>query len=218
MNSTACRAIASSASVGGASPPGNSSGASVERTRMSISSMCNAWRCFSPSPNVRGYASDTSTTSSRSGSAPARCIFIDRATGVQRQGTPAVGVGRSCDGRHHARRLPLEQRTEAAEVGGRELDIRARAKQRPLERAEEARTGNGRPTARTARYRPRAVRRRRADPIQSSRSPSVRRKAGGWPGPSGMPSVSSGLSRAAACSALSSSGIAPDLNRYTGQP
>ncbi len=76
--------------------------------------------------------------SSRSGSAPARrnsSIVPPACSDSEHQPSR---VGRSCDGRHHARRLPFEQRTEAAEVGGRELDIRARAKQRPLERAEEA--------------------------------------------------------------------------------
>ena len=65
--------------------------------------------------------------------------LADRAARVQRQRAPAVGVGRRRDGRHHARRLPLEQRPEAAEVRGREPDVGAGVPQRPLERAEEAR-------------------------------------------------------------------------------
>ena len=42
MKSTAWRAIALSASDGGASPPGSARGVSVERTRTSISSTCSA--------------------------------------------------------------------------------------------------------------------------------------------------------------------------------
>ncbi len=65
--------------------------------------------------------------------------FADRATRVQRQGAPAVGIGGRRDGRHHARGPRFEQRPEAAEVRGREIDVGAGGPQRPLERTEETR-------------------------------------------------------------------------------
>ena len=65
--------------------------------------------------------------------------LADGAARVQRQGAPAVGVGRRRDGRHDARRLRFEQRPEAPEVSRREPDVGAAVPQGPLERTEEAR-------------------------------------------------------------------------------
>jgi hypothetical protein len=73
------------------------------------------------------------------GIGPGAAQLTDRAAGMQRQGAPAVGIGRCSDRRHHPRRLPLEQRAEAPEVRGREPDVGARIPQRPLQRTEETR-------------------------------------------------------------------------------
>ena len=142
------------------------------------------------SPTVRGKRSETSTISSRSGSAPARCSSAIGGAGVQRQAAPAVGVGRRRGGRHHARRLLLEQRREAAEVGRREADVRA------LRRAARARSGRRTPTG-SGRWGGEEL---GADEQQRAVDPQVlpvvalrrapRSSAAGWPVPSGMPSVS----------------------------
>ena len=88
------------------------------------------------SPRVRvGYLDDQQPVGIGSRAAQ----LADRAARVQRQGAPAVGVRRRRDGRHHARRLSLEQRAEAPEVRWREPDVGAGIPQRTLERSEEAR-------------------------------------------------------------------------------
>ncbi len=110
------------------------------RTRTSISSTCSAWR--SGAPHQARKSLDTSPNlddEQRVGIGARTAQLADRATRVQRKGAPAVGIGRGRDGRHHARRLPFEQRTEASEVRRREADVGSGIPKRTLERSEEAR-------------------------------------------------------------------------------
>ena len=84
-----------------------------------------------------GSVARASTTSSRSGSAPARCSSSTLAPACSERlhqpsasgGAAAVAITRGC--------WRLEQRLEAAEVGGREADVGARVAQHALDRAEE---------------------------------------------------------------------------------
>ena len=138
MKPTACRAIALSTSDGvrhhPAAPAAHRSSAPGRRSRRRA-----AHGDVSPSPNVLGYDSDTSTMSSRSGSAPARRnspIVPPACSDREHQPSASGGVATVVITRGACR---FEQRPEAPEVRGRELDVGAGCQQRPLERTEEAR-------------------------------------------------------------------------------
>ena len=102
MKRRACSAIARSTSVGSAS--GSANGVASDSTSTSISSTWSACGGRAAGRACAGSRGETSTTSSRSGSAPARCSSRQRAAGVQREAAPAVGVGRRGDRGHHPRR------------------------------------------------------------------------------------------------------------------
>ena len=206
MKRAACSAIARSASVGGGS--GRPSGAASLSTSTSISSTCRACRCSGGRPaRVRvplGGLHDEQAVRI----APRAVQLVNRAARVEREAAVAVAVRRRRDRRHHPRRLLREERLEPAEVRGREADVRARVAQHPLERAEEpGQVVHIRVVEEVAAH----GQQRPVDPqvLPVVAPPSAWRNSGGWPGPSGIPSVSVGSSRAAASSAVTSASVFP---------